>query len=138
MLIREVNHSLVLGHIMYEIIFYEDKNNVSRLWEFLDDLLIKSVTSKDARVQYKQIVYYIELLKQNGTNMPSNITKNIVENIWELRPGNNRVFYFYCKNNKFVLLHQFHKKTQKTPKHEIEKALSERDDFISRQGGLYK
>jgi phage-related protein len=82
---------------MYEIIFYEDKNSISELWEFLDNLLKKSTTSKDARVQYKQIIYYIELLRQNGTNMPSNITKNIVENIWELRPGNNRVFYFYVK-----------------------------------------
>jgi phage-related protein len=123
---------------MYEIIFYEDKNCISELWEFLDNLLKKSTTSKDARVQHKQIIYYIELLRQNGTNMPSNITKNIVENIWELRPGNNRVFYFYVKKNKFILLHQFRKKTQKTPKHEIEKALLERDDYIFRQGGLYK
>lgn len=123
---------------MYEIILYEDKNNVSELWEFLDNLLQKSSTSKDARIQYKQITFYIELLRQNGTNLPSNITKNIVENIWELRPGNNRIFYFYFNKNKFVLLHQFRKKTQKTPKHEIVKALSERDDYISRQGGLNK
>ncbi len=54
--------------------------------------------------------------------------------IWELRPGNNRVFYFYCDNHSFVLLHAFRKKTQKTPLREILKAKSERDDYLSRKG----
>ena len=35
----------------------------------------------------------------------------------------------------YVLLHQFRKKTQKTPKSEIEQAKRERDDYISRMGG---
>jgi hypothetical protein len=34
----------------------------------------------------------------------------------------------------YVLLHQFRKKTQKTPRREIEKAKAERDDWISRKG----
>lgn len=59
---------------------------------------------------------------------------NIEDDIGELRPGNNRIFYFYFKNDTFVLLHQFRKKTQKTPQREIEKAKSERDDWISRKG----
>ena len=59
---------------------------------------------------------------------------NIEDDIWELRPGNNRIFYFYFKNDTFVLLHQFRKKTQKTPQREIETAKSERDDWISRKG----
>ena len=33
--------------------------------------------------------------------------------IWELRPGNNRVFYFCWRGDRFVLLHQFRKKSQK-------------------------
>lgn len=53
--------------------------------------------------------------------------------IWELRPGNNRIFYFFCDNNSFVLLHSFRKKTQKTPRREISKAKSERDDYLSRK-----
>lgn len=56
---------------------------------------------------------------------------NIEDDIGELRPGNNRIFYFYFKNDTFVLLHQFRKKT---PQREIEKAKSERDDWISRKG----
>ena len=48
--------------------------------------------------------------------------KNLDEDIWELRPGNNRVLYFYFRDNKFVLLHQFRKKTQKTPGAEMPRA----------------
>ncbi len=53
--------------------------------------------------------------------------------VWELRPGNNRIFYFYFKDDIFVLLHHYRKKSQKTPSREIEKAKAERDDYISRK-----
>ncbi|MEA4940319.1 MAG: type II toxin-antitoxin system RelE/ParE family toxin [Christensenella sp.] len=120
---------------MYQFVFYEDASGVSELWDFLDDLLQRSSGSKDARIQHKQIVYYIELLQRNGTRLPETITKNIVEDIWELRPGDNRVFYFFFRDNTFVLLHHFRKKSQKTPQREIDRAIAERDDFLSRKGG---
>jgi len=120
---------------MNQVVFYEDANGVSELWNFLDDLLQRSTGNKDARIQHKQIVYYIELLQKNGTRLPETITKNIVEDIWELRPGDNRVFYFFFRDNTFVLLHHFRKKSQKTPQREIDRAIAERDDFLSRKGG---
>jgi len=49
----------------------------------------------------------------------------------KLRPGNNRIFYY--QDNTFVLLHTFRKKTQKTPQREIDKAKSERNDYLSRK-----
>ena len=113
----------------YNIIFYEKENGESEIWDFLEKLRCKSVNSKDARIQYNQILLYMELLKNNGTHLPQNITKHIEENIWELRPGNNRI----CDNNSFVLLHCFRKKSLKTPKREILKAKSERDDFLARK-----
>lgn len=120
---------------MNQVVFYEDANGVSELWNFLDDLLQRSAENKEARIQHKQIVYYIELLQKNGTRLPETITKNIIEDIWELRPGDNRVFYFYFRDNTFVLLHHFRKKSQKTPQREIDRAIAERDDFLSRKGG---
>ncbi len=117
----------------YDIIFYEKENGKSEIWDFLEKLRFKSTNDKDARIQYNQILLYMELLKNNGTLLPQNIAKHIEENIWELRPGNNRIFYFFCDNNSFVLLHCFRKKSLKTPKREILKAKSERDDFLSRK-----
>ena len=119
---------------MYQVIFYEDKNGKSELYDTLMDLTKKAESNKDARIQLKQITFHIELLKQEGTKLPNNITKHIQDNIWELRPGNNRVLYFYYKNNTFVLLHMFRKKTQKTPKSEIDKAIRESTDYIERMG----
>lgn len=118
---------------MYTIEFYEKANGESELWEFLEELRKKSSTSKDARIQYKQIGLYIQLLQDNGTRLQENITKHIDDGIWELRPGSNRVFYFFFKDDTFVLLHHFHKKSQKTPRREIEKAKSERADYLSRK-----
>ena len=122
------------GEIMaHNIIFYENSKGISEIWNFLETLRKKSVTNKDARIQYKQALLHIELLQLNGTQLPNNITKHIDENIWELRPGNNRIFYFFCDTDGFILLHSFRKKTQKTPIREIEKAKSERDDYLSRK-----
>ena len=118
---------------MYNVEFYETQDGKSQIWEFLEELRIKAATSKDARIQHKQASLYIELLQQNGTRLNENITKHLEDGIWELRPGNNRVFYFFFQDNTFVLLHQFRKKTQKTPKREIEKAKQERDDYLFRK-----
>ena len=118
---------------MYTVEFYEEANGESELWDFLENLREKSATNKDARIQYKQISLYIQLLQDNGTRLPAEVTKHIIDDIWELRPGHNRVLYVYFKVKTFVLLHQFRKKTQKTPQREIDKAVSERNDYLSRK-----
>ena len=120
---------------MYDIVFYENKDGYSELYEQFQALANLSEKQKDARIQFKQIILQIELLRRQGTRLPNNITKHIQDDIWELRPGNNRILYFYFKNNKFVLLHMFRKKTQKTPKKEIDKAIKEIMDYESRYGG---
>lgn len=118
---------------MYTVEFYETTDGKSELWDFLEELRVKTATSKDARIQYKQISLYIQLLQDNGTRLGENITKHLEDDIWELRPGNNRVFYFFFENDTFVLLHHFRKKNQKTPRREIEKAKNERIDYITRK-----
>ena len=120
---------------MYKIEFYEKQRRESEVWDFLETLRVKSKTSKDARIQYNQILFYIDLLAKNGTNLTVNITKHLEEDIWELRPGNNRVFYFYYDESQYVLLHHFRKKSQKTPKREITRAKAERDDYIRQKEG---
>lgn len=118
---------------MYKIEFYETQNGESELWIFLENLRQKSTTNKDLRIQYKQMMFYIELLQNNGTRLGENITKHLDDGIWELRPGNNRVFYFFMEEDTFVLLHHFRKKSQKTPRREIEKAKVERKDYLERR-----
>lgn len=47
---------------MYKIEFYENKRGESEVWDFLEALREKSQSSKDARIQYNQIIFYIDLL----------------------------------------------------------------------------
>ena len=119
---------------MYSIVFYEDRSGYSELYQELLELAKKAINSKDARIRFNQINYCIELLKKQGTRLPVSVTKHLQGEIWELRPGNNRVLYFYFENDTYVLLHMFRKQTQKTPKSEIEKAIKECSDFKSRSG----
>lgn len=119
---------------MYRIELYRQANGYSPIEELLEDLQARSHESKDARIQWKQLVRQVESLTNLGAeHMPSNITKHIEEDIWELRPGRRRVLYFYYKDNTYVLLHSFVKKTKKTPRREIEKAIRERDDYLHRK-----
>ena len=91
---------------MNQIEFYEE-NGRSELLEKLEELRIKSNSNKDARIQYKQICLYIELLQQNGHYFPEVISKYIEKEIWELRPGKNRIFYFF-RNISIRNLHNPH------------------------------
>lgn len=118
---------------MFTIDFYETASGYSDILDFLTTLEEKKKTDKDARVQYQQLAYYIQLLQDNGTQLPRNIVKPLTDGIWELRPGNNRVFFFFFQNDTYVLLHHIRKKSQKTPRKEIEKAKNERDDYIARK-----
>jgi len=94
----------------------------------------KGETSKNERVNRDKILAYIIALKQYGTRIGQPIVKHIDGGIWELRPLANHIFFFYWKDNKFVLLHHFIKKTRKTPQREIEQARSKMKDFIERYG----
>ena len=119
---------------MYNIEFYETVEGFSDIREFLDLLRAKADTVKDARIQFGQAARYIQLLQNNGTNLPVEIAKHIEDEIWELRPGNNRIFFFFYYNGTYVLLYHYRKKSQKTPQKEIIRAKSEMKDYISRKG----
>jgi phage-related protein len=118
---------------MFEVEFYRDQNGNSKIVEYLDELKERSETSKTDRINRDKILAYIGALEKFGTRIGYPIVKHIDGNIWELRPIANRIFFFYWKENKYVLLHHFIKKSQKTPPQEIEQARSNLKDFLERQ-----
>lgn len=63
----------------YNVEFYEDAMGVSEIRNDLEKLRNKAANDKDARIQYKQLSLYIQLLEDNGTYLPENITKHIEE-----------------------------------------------------------
>lgn len=119
---------------MYKIIFYEDKSGDSLVEKFIRQLHEQSITNKNHKVNFNKIVAYFDLLEELGTRVGEPVTKHLEGQIWELRPLDNRILYAYYKDNTFIMLHQFVKKTKKTPKREIEKAIRNLKDYIERNG----
>lgn len=117
---------------MYRIEFYEDKNGKSDVADFIRNLNAKAATSKESRINFNKIVAYLDMLEEMGTRIGEPVTKHLDGEIWELRPLRNRFLYAYYKDNKFIILHHFLKKTQKTPRHEIEQAKRNLQDYLER------
>ena len=117
---------------MYKIIFYKDKNGYSNVLEHIETLKEKRFTSKDAKVKFKKISSYLDMLSENGLEIGKPYIKHLENEIWELRPLRDRILFAYWDNNNFILLHQFIKKTQKTPKKEIKKAKNNLEDYKRR------
>lgn len=115
---------------MYVVEYYESSSGNIPLKDFL-----LSVNKKDIR-KLSKIKHYFNMLEEYGPKINENFqkgsSKKLRENLFELRPDNNRILFFYCTRKKIVLLHGFTKKTNKTPKKEIEKAINEMKDYIER------
>jgi len=74
----------------------------------------------------------VKVLSEHGTQAGEPYIKHLDGEIWELRPLRDRILFVAWVNGNYVLLHQFMKKTQKTPAREIEKAKRELADLIER------
>lgn len=119
---------------MYTVEFYEDVNGNSTVRDYIEQLVKNSPTDKNAKINKNKIFAYIKALQEYGTRIGKPIVIHIEGNLWELRPLSNRIFFFYWKDNKFVLVHHFIKKSQKTPRKEIETAMRNVKDWIERNG----
>ena len=119
---------------MFRIEFYFDKNNNSEIVDFLKALYKSGKTNRHDRINHDKIATYMVLLKEHGTHIGEPVVKHIVGDIWELRPLSNRIFFFYWKENTFVMLHHYIKKTNKAPPQEIKAAQAKLNDHIERHG----
>ncbi|MFZ5998007.1 MAG: type II toxin-antitoxin system RelE/ParE family toxin [Nitrospirota bacterium] len=111
------------------VIFYKTTEGKSPVQDFLD-----SLPSKVA-----QKVAWVLSLLEDLDSVPASYFKKLVgtEAIWECRVqfGSNayRIFCFFEGNSVVILTHGYAKKTQKTPRHEIERAEAYRRDFLRRR-----
>ena len=116
---------------MHPIYFYKDRNGNEPVREYLQDLSNK--TDKDSRIKLNKIRDYVKALNVYGKQLGEPYIKHLDGDIWELRPLRDRILFVAWHEGGFVLLHQFMKKTQKTPAREIEQAKREFADLIERK-----
>ena len=112
----------------FEIIFYEKADGTEPAKDF--------ILSLDTKMRAKMF-RTVELLQKNGNRLREPESKPIEDGIMELRAkvGSDisRVLYFFVVGHKVVLTNGFIKKTQKTPRSEIERAKQYRADYLSRK-----
>lgn len=114
----------------YSIVFYRDRKGKQPVKDFIDELA--SSSGKEARINLKKVISYINYLAEEGLGGGEPYMKHLRGEIWELRPLKNRILFAALVDGRFILLHVFRKKTQKTPPEEIEKAERELKDFKER------
>lgn len=83
---------------------------------------LRKKNNKDSKIKTNKITAYLNQLSKNGLIIGIPYIKHLEEEIWELRPLRERILFACYGKNQFILLNHFVKKTQKTPKKEIEKA----------------
>lgn len=112
----------------FEIVFYDKPDGSEPAKEFL-----LSVNDK----MRARLLKTIDLLAVNGTNLRMPYSEHLVDGIFEIRAksGSNisRVLYFFVIGRRIVLTNGFIKKTQKTPRGEIELAKKYRNEFLNRE-----
>ncbi len=112
---------------MWQVEFYEKENGEIPIKDFLLSLNEK-MRAKAARE--------IKILSEFGNNLREPYSKHIQDGIFELRikfaSDISRIFYFFFDGDKIILTNGFIKKTQKTPKEEIERAINYKKDYQRR------
>jgi phage-related protein len=110
----------------YSCIFYESADGKSPVEEFIESL---DDQAQDSFILKKQ------LLQDFGPQLRYPHTDHIEEGIFELRfkgtEGQIRVLFFFFYGKRIIFSHGFVKKTQKTPRKEIEIAKRRRQNFLA-------
>lgn len=115
---------------MYRINFYRDRKGNRPVVDYLKSL--RTSKNEQDRKQADKINDYIQTLSLEGKAAGEPYIKHIKGELWELRPAKGRILFVAWVENSFLLLHQFTKKTQKTPQQEIDKAFREIADAKER------
>ena len=80
----------------------------------------------------------MKVLQEKGNHLREPYSKHLDDGIYEIRGkiGTNisRVLYFFYYGGKIIITNGFVKKTQRTPKAEIELAKKYRKDYMERFG----
>ena len=114
--------------MQFQVEFYDTEDGRTPTQEFLDSLEPK---------MNAKMVGLMEILEEKGYSLREPYSAPLEDGIFELRAiqGSNisRALFFFYVEGRIVITHGFIKKTQKTPRAQIELAKKYRADFLRRQ-----
>lgn len=111
----------------WEIIHYSNIQGKLPVFDFIQTLNPKTKS---------KLIELMDLLEEYGLKIGFPHSRKLTgTKLWELRilnPDNIRIFYVAIVNKKFLLLHGFNKKKQKTERKEIRIARDRLADYLQR------
>ena len=114
----------------WSIVFYTDARGNEPVREFLESLDRKTQARFDWSVKQLQV---------RNVQAREPLVRHLEGKLWELREESQtniyRLIYFFFTGRRIVFVHGFQKKTQKTPRREIEIAQQRLEEFTAGQGG---
>lgn len=112
----------------YLIRFFEDKDGSYPVEDF--------ILEQDEKMRAK-ISRNLELLEERGPSLREPYSKELSDGIFEVRTvvahDATRILYFFVRGRKIILTNGFIKKSQKTPKREIEIAKNRRASYLLKE-----
>ena len=125
----DIKALMFLGGCMFEVVFYEKGSGEKPVEDFIDSL--------EPKMRAK-LVSVMEILEEKGNMLRMPYSQHIEDGIFEVRAkvGSNisRVMCFFYYGRKIIMTNGFIKKTQKTPKNEIDLAKKYRKEFLKGKG----
>ena len=114
--------------MQFQVEFYDTEDGRTPAQEFLDSLEPK---------MNAKMVGLMEILEEKGYSLREPYSAPLEDGLFELRAvqGSNisRALFFFYVEGRIVITHGFIKKTQKTPRAQIELAKKYREDFFARE-----
>ena len=107
---------------MKNVYFFVDEKGNNPVRQFIETLPDK---------EQAKIAAYVSELKIQGHNLRRPLADYLGEGIYELRPKDNRVFYFFLMKDNMVLVHAIRKKTNKILKEDLALCLKRKAEVVS-------
>ncbi len=109
--------------ITKHVVYYIDNRGVNPVWDFMASL---------SAGEREKCFEYIAYLEKIGEQVKRPVGDYLGNKLYELRPKQTRILYFFMLKDYAVLVHAFRKKTDQIPEREIKLAQNRMDEFILR------
>jgi phage-related protein len=108
---------LMEGDMLKGVYYFKDEDGCRPVKDFIDSLAEKE--------QAKVYAYIAELINQ-GNNLRRPMADYLIDGIYELRPRDNRIFYFFYLRDRAVLLHAIKKHVKRIPENDLKVCMKRR------------
>ena len=108
---------------MFHIRYYESQRGERPVAEFIESM------DKQTRAKTS---HFIGLLQQFGPHLKRPYADKLQGKIYELRPKQSRILYFFFAGNEIIFVHGFVKKTNEVDRRNLFMAERRRRDWLAR------